>query len=135
MVVTNLSALLLQQRIDILDILQRVVDKELQLGNNLNLEAHTTTKRTTNQLILLLDNIECSLRLVEWEYANVDLGITQVGRYTHRSYGDKCTTQRLCYVTLKNLSYVALNLLCNLLLSCILAGRCRGEESAFRRIL
>ena len=63
--------LLLEQVIDVLDILKRVIYEPLQLGDNLQLVAYACTEELTYVPALLLDGIEYCCATLEGEDADI----------------------------------------------------------------
>ena len=118
--ITSVWVLFCQERVDIFDILQRVVDKELQLRNGLDLISHSSTECSTNSSGLALDKCKSLGGLLEWEDADVDFCIRQIDRYSHGCYRYERASKHRRVVVLQNFGYIALYLFCDFLLTCIL---------------
>ena len=73
------GVLFLEELIDVLNVIERVVDEEAQLGDDAQLVAHPCTQFVTDGLFVLLDILHQLLTSLTGEDAQVSGTHTQVG--------------------------------------------------------
>ena len=108
--------LLAEQLVDIVDILQRVVQKELNLGDGLQLVVDALSQTAAQQPVLLVEYGHHRRAAVEGEDADVDLRITEIGRDAHGRDRDHRPLQKRSGLLREDVGHVALYLSGNLLL-------------------
>ena len=101
-----------------LDVFERIVEEELQLGHILDLVADPLPEGPADKPVLMLDLLHRRGTPVKGEDADVDLGIAEIGRDTHGRDRDERPADDAGPLLLEDLGHVLLYLFGDFLLSC-----------------
>ena len=102
-----------------LDVVQRVVDEEAQLGHDAQLMAHALSQSEANLLTVFLDVLEQFLALFRREDAQIGCADAQVGRDLGSCHADHHAVHSAC-LFLENHAQLFLQQACYFILSCLL---------------
>ena len=109
--------LLFQQIVNVLDIVERIVEEELQFRNDTKLMTFERTQLVTNGTCLFVHVLQDFLCTIRREHAQVCLCHTEVGAHAHHTHRDQ-QTMCLASLFLENCAQILLNQSSNLILSC-----------------
>ena len=118
--------LLFQQLVNAVNIVQRVVDEEAQLGHDAQLIANALTQSIANLLAVLLNVLKQLLALLRRENAEVGGADAEVGRDLCSGYRHH-HTMHSAGLLLENHAQLFLQQACNLILSCFLHNKSIGH--------
>ena len=107
----------LEQAVDVLKIIERVIEEELELRNDAELMTLQLAHLIAYLGCVVVDVLQDVLCFLRWEDTEVGFRHTQVGTDSHHTYAHEnapCLT-RLC---LKDVAQVLLNQTCDFILSC-----------------
>ena len=107
-----------ERLLDMVDILQRIVEKELDFGHVLDLIADALAQSVADELVVAVKLLHQCGAAPEGEDADVNLGVTEIGRHAHGRDRDERTPDDALALLLKDFGDVLLYLFGDFLLSC-----------------
>ena len=116
------SGTIVERLVDLLDVLERIVEEELDFGHALQLVADTLAQGAAHEPVVMLQLLHELLAALEGKDADVDLGIAEVGRDAHGGDGDQHAADDGGTLLLEDLGHVLLYLLGDFLLTGIFHG-------------
>ena len=108
---------MLQEFIDVFNVIQRVIDKELQFGDDSQLLSHACAQFVANLFLIVIDVLHNLLGAFAGEYTQVSTTDAKVGTYAAGAYTNQHTTHGAS-LFLENIAQLLLNESGNLILSC-----------------
>ena len=108
---------MLQEFINVFNVIQRVIDKELQFGNDSQLLSHACAQFVANLLLVVIDVLHNLLGAFAGEHTQVSTTDTKVGTYAAGAYTNQHTTHG-AGLFLEDIAQLLLNESCNFILSC-----------------
>lgn len=102
-----------------LNVVERVINEEAELGNDAELIVHTPSQLIADTLLIGLNVFQQLVGPFGWEDAQMSRADTQVGRHACGGDADEHTVHLLC-LTLEDIGQLLLEQACYTVLSCLL---------------